>query len=200
MTVSREEISIQPSHIFEDHTVESLDPKLEFNALHYNSHFDSDFDSTKGIDEFNERIIERSNPKPAKIKREVSRLAKPYQPANNSATRSEESATDWIRSLLARFTNCPNEVIFDTGLNDGEVRVLLALNALDWNEKGWSEHSEETMASLVGKTVRQFRNILTSLRKKDKVFQQRRGDHKTAKLYPKVRVEGNAVVNSYKRD
>src|SRR5216110_3044673 len=51
-----------------------------------------------------------------------------------------------IGSLLARFTKCPNEVIFDTGLNDGEVRVLLALNALDWNEKGWSEHSEETMA------------------------------------------------------
>ena len=24
----------------------------------------------------------------------------------------------------------------DTCLNDGEVRVLLALNALDWNEKG----------------------------------------------------------------
>ena len=117
-----------------------------------------------------------------------------------SATRSEESATDWIRSLRARFTKCPNEVIFDTGLSDGEVRVLLALNALDWNEKGWSEHSEETMADLIGKKVRQFRNILTSLRKKDKVFQKRRGDHKTAKLYTKVRVEGNAVVEGYKRD
>src|SRR5262249_15951615 len=45
-----------------------------------------------------------------------------------------------------------------------------------------------------------FRNILTSLRKKDKVFQQRRGDHKTAKLYPKIRVEGNAVVRGYKHD
>ena len=102
--------------------------------------------------------------------------------------------------MLARFTKCPNEVIFDTGLSDGEARVLLALNALDWNEKGWSEHSEETMAGLIGKKVRQFRNILTSLRKKDKVFQQRRGDHKAAKLYPKVRVEGNVVVKSYKRD
>ena len=59
-----------------------------------------------------------------------------------------------------------------------------------WNEKGWSEHSEETMAGLIGKKVRQFRNILTALRRKDKVSQQRRGDHKTAKLYPKIRVEG----------
>jgi hypothetical protein len=182
---SREAISVQSSHIFEDNTMKILDLELELNALHYNSHFDSDFDSTKGIDEFSERIIERSKPKPAKIKREIDRLAEPNRPANNSATGGEESATDWIRSLLARFTKCPNEVIFDTGLNDGEVRVLLALNALDWNEKGWSEHSEETMAGLIGKKVRQFRNILTSLRKKDKVFQQRRGDHKTAKLYPK---------------
>jgi hypothetical protein len=180
--------------------MESLDLELELNALHYNSHFDSDFDSTKGIDEFSERIIERSKPKPAKIKREISRLAEPYQPANNSATGDEASPTDWIRSLLARFTKFPNEVIFDTGLNDGEVRVLLALNALDWNEKGWSEHSEETMAGLIGKKVRQFRNILTSLRRKDKVFQQRRGDHKTAKLYPKIRVEGNAVISGYKHD
>src|SRR5260370_35506597 len=99
---------------------------------------------------------QEQNPKPAKIKREVSRLAEPYQPANNTATRSEESATDWVRSLLARFTKCPNEVIFDTGLNDGELRVLLALNPLDWNEKGWSEHSEETMASQTGKTARPF--------------------------------------------
>ena len=180
--------------------VESLDLKLELNDLHCNSPFDANFNSTTEIDEFSERIIERSQPKPAKIKREISRLAKPYQPANSSATGGDESATDWIRSLLTRFTKCPNEVIFDTGLNDGEVRVLLALNALDWNEKGWSEHSEETMAGLIGKKVRQFRNILTSLRTKDKIFQQRRGDHKTAKLYPKVRVEGNAVVNSYKRD
>ena len=58
----------------------------------------------------------------------------------------------------------------------------------------------KTMAGLIGKKVRQFRNILTSLRKKDKVFQQRRGDHKTAKLYTRVRVEGNVVVKSYKRD
>ena len=180
--------------------MESLDLELELNALRYNSHLDSDFDSATEIDEFSERIIERSKPKPAKIKREISRLAEPYQPANNSATRNVESATDWVRSLLARFTKCPNEVIFDTGLNDGELRVLLALNALDWNEKGWSEHSEETMAGLIGKKVRQFRNILTSLRKKDKVFQQRRGDHKTAELYTKVRVEGNIVVKSYKRD
>jgi hypothetical protein len=180
--------------------LESLDLELELNALRYNSRFDSDFDSTTGIDEFSERIVERSKPKPARIKREISRLAEPYQPANNSATRSEESATDWIRSLLVRFTKCPNEVIFHTGLSDGEVRVPLALSALDWNEKGWSEHSEETMAGLIGKKVRQFRNILTSLRKKDKVFQQRRGDHKTAKLYTKVRVEGNAVVEGYKRD
>jgi hypothetical protein len=180
--------------------MESLDLELEVNALNYNSHFDSAFDLTTGIDEFSERIIERSTPKPAKIEREVSRLAEPYQPANSSAIGGEESATDWIRSLLARFTKCPNEVIFDTGLNDGEVRVLLALNALDWNEKGWSEHSEETMAGLIGKKVRQFRNILTSLRKKDKVFQQRRGDHKTAKLYPKIRVEGNGVVKGYKHD
>jgi hypothetical protein len=156
-------------------------------------------DSAIDIDEFSERIVERSKPSPAKIKRETSRLAEPYRPADNSATGTEEAATDWTRSLLARFTKCPNEVIFDTGLNDGEVRVLLALNALDWNEKGWSEHSEETMAGLIGKKVRQFRNILTSLRKKDKVFQQRRGDHKTAKLYTKVRVEGNAVVKGYKR-
>ena len=156
-------MSIQSSHISEDHTVESLDLKLEPNDLHYNSDFDADFDSTTGIDEFSERIIERSQPKPAKIKREISRLAEPYRPAKSSATGGEESATDWIRSLLARFTKCPNEVIFDTGLNDGEVRVLLALTALDWNEKGWSEHSEETMAGLIGKKVRQFRNILTSL-------------------------------------
>ena len=179
---------------------EGLDLKLELNDVHLNSHFDSDFDSTTEIDEFSERIVERSKPKPAKIRREISRLAEPYQPANNSATGGEESATDWIRSLLARFTKCPNEVIFDTDLSDGEVRVLLALNALDWNEKGWSEHSEETMAGLIGKKVRQFRNILTSLRKKDNVFQQRRGDHKTAKLYSKVKVEGNAVVKGYKRD
>ena len=178
--------------------MESLDLELELNALRHNSPFDSDLDSA--IDEFSERIVERSKPKPAKVRREVSRLTEPYQPANNSGSRSEESATDWIRSLLARFTKCPNEVIFDSGLSDGEVRVLLALNALDWNEKGWSEHSEETMAGLIGKKVRQFRNILTSLRKKDKVFQQRRGDHKTAKLYTKVRVEGNAVVEGYKRD
>jgi hypothetical protein len=124
----------------------------------------------------------------------------PYR-SNNSTTGGQESATDWIRSLLARFTKCPNEVIFDTDLNDGEVRVLLALNALEWNEKGWSEHSEETMAGLIGKRVRQFRNILTALRRKDKVHQERRGDHKTAKLYTtKVRVEGNAVVKGYKRD
>jgi hypothetical protein len=158
---SREAISVQSSHIFEDNTMESLDLELELNALRYNSHFDSDFDSATEIDEFIERIIERSNPKPAKIKREVSRLAEPYQTANNSATGGEASPTDWIRSLLARFTKFPNEVIFDTGLNDGEVRVLLALNALDWNEKGWSEHSEETMAGLIGKKVRQFRNILS---------------------------------------
>jgi len=56
------------------------------------------------------------------------------------------------------------------------------------------------MARLIGKKVRQFRNILTSLRKKDKVFQVRRGDHKTAKLYPKIRVECNAVVKGYKHD
>jgi hypothetical protein len=180
--------------------LESEDLELELNDLRLNSHFDADFDSTIGIDEYSERIVERSKPKTAKVGREASRLAEPYQPANNSATGPEESATDWTRSLLVRFTKCPNEVIFDTGLNDGEVRVLLALNALDWNEKGWSEHSEETMAGLIGKKVRQFRNILTSLRKKDKVFQQRRGDHKTAKLYTKVRVEGNAVVKGYKRD
>ena len=70
--------------------MESLDLALELNALRYNSHLDSDFDSATQIDEFSERIIERSNPKPAKIKREVSRLAEPYQPANNTATRSEE--------------------------------------------------------------------------------------------------------------
>jgi hypothetical protein len=180
--------------------LENLDLELELNDRHYNSHIESDFDLTNGIGDFSEQIIERSKPKPAKIKREISRLAEPYQPANNSATGGEESATDWIRSLLARFTKCPNQVIFDTGLNDGEVRVLLALKALDWNEKGWSEHSEETMAGLIGKKVRQFRNILTSLRKKDKVFQQRRGDHKTAKLYPKLRVEGSAVVKGYKHD
>ena len=180
--------------------MESLDLELELSALRDNSHLDSYFDSATGIEEFSERIIEQSNPTLEKIEREVSRLAEPYRPADNSATRSEESGTDWIGSLLARFTKCPNEVIFDTGLSDGEVRVLLALNALDWNEKGWSEHSEETMAGLIGKKVRQFRNILTSLRNKDKVFQQRRGDHKTAKLYTKVRVESSAVVEGYKRD
>jgi hypothetical protein len=178
--------------------LESEDLELELNDLRLNSHFDTDFDSTIGIDEYSERIVERS--KRAKIKREISRLAEPYQPTNNSAIGGEESATDWIRSLLARFTKCRNEVIFDSGLSDGEVRVLLVLNALDWNEKGWSEHSEETMAGLIGKKARQFRNILASLRKKDKVFQQRRGDHKTAKLYTKIRVEGNAVVEGYKRD
>ena len=180
--------------------MENLDLKLELNDVHYNSHFDANFDSTTEIDEFSEQLIERSKPKPAKIESENSRLVEPHRRAKDSATGGEEPATDWIRSLLARFTKCPNEVIFDTGLNDGEVRVLLALNALDWNEKGWSEHSEETMAGLIGKKVRQFRNILTSLRTKDKVFQQRRGDHKTAKLYPKVRVEGNAVVRGYKHD
>jgi hypothetical protein len=91
---SREAISVQSSHIFEDNTMESFDLALELNALRYNSHLDSDFDSLTEIDEFSERIIERSNPKPAQIKREVSRLAEPYQPANNSATRNEKSATD----------------------------------------------------------------------------------------------------------
>jgi hypothetical protein len=180
--------------------LESLDLEVELNNLRLNSHFDSDFDSTIVIDEYSERIVKRSNPTPAKVRREINRLDEPYQPANNSATGGKESATDWIRSLLTRFTKCPNQVIFDTSLSDGEVRVLLALNALDWNEKGWSEHSEKTMAGLIGKKARQFRNILTSLRKKDKVFQRRRGDHKTAKLYTKVRVEGNAVVEGYKRD
>ena len=50
--------------------MESLDLELELNALHYNSHFDPAFDSAKEIDEFSERIIERSKPKPAKIKRD----------------------------------------------------------------------------------------------------------------------------------
>ena len=186
-------MSVQSLHIFEDQILESLDLELEFNPLRDDSRFDSDLDSAIEIDEYSERIVERSKPKPATIKREISGLAEPYRPADNSATGTEEATTDWTRSLLARFTKCPNEVIFDTGLSDGEVRVLLALNALDWNEKGWSEHSEETMASLIGKKVRQFRNILISLREKDKVVQQRRGDHKTAKLYTKVRVEGNAV-------
>jgi len=180
--------------------LENLDRELKFCTVHYDSHFDSEFDSTTGMDEFREQIIERSKPKPAQIAREVSRLAAPYAPRNHSAADNEEPTTDWLRSLLVRFTKCPNEVIFDTGLSDGEVRVLLTLNALDWNEKGWSEHSEETMAGLIGKKVRQFRNILTSLRKKDKVYQVRRGDHKTAKLYTKVRVEGNTVVKGYKRD
>jgi len=100
--------------------MESLDLKLELNALRYNSHFDSDFDSTTDIDELSERIIEQSNPKLAKVKREIRRLAEPYQPTNNSATDSQESATDWMQSLLARLTKCPNEVIFDRDLNDGE--------------------------------------------------------------------------------
>src|SRR5262245_54627246 len=108
--------------------MESLDLESEFSALRDNSHFDS----TTEIDEFSVQIIQRSKPDPAKIEREISRLAEPYWPAKNTATCDEESATDWIRSLLARFTKCPNEVIFDTGLSDGEVRVLLALNALDW--------------------------------------------------------------------
>ena len=180
--------------------MESLDLESEFSPLPDNSHFDSHFDSTTERDEFSVQIIERSKPNPAKIDQEISRLAEPYWPAKNSATGGEDSATDWIRSLLARFTKCPNEVIFDTRLTDGEVRVLLALNALDWNEKGSSEHGEETMAGLIGKKVRQFCNLLTSLRKKDKVFQQRWGDHKTAKLYPKIRVEGNAVAKGYKHD
>ena len=173
--------------------MENSDWELELNDLRYDSNFDPDFDSTTEIEreekEFNEQLILRSTPKPARINREIRRLAEPYQPA-----------TDWVQSLVARFTKCPNEVIFDTELTDGEVRVLLALLALDCNEKGWSEHSEETMAGLVGKKVRQFRNILTSLRKKDKVFQQRRGDYKTAKLYTKIRVERSAIVNGYKHD
>src|SRR5207248_7658150 len=102
--------SVMPN--FGDHIMESLDLKLELNDVHLDSHFDSDFDSTTGIDVSSERIVERSKPQPAKIKREVSRLAEPCQPANHSGTRSEESATDWVRSLLARFTKCPNEVIF----------------------------------------------------------------------------------------
>src|SRR5262249_55064879 len=105
--------------------MESLDLEFEFNTRHRYSNFDSHLDSSTAIDEFSKPIIERSNPKPSKIKREINRLAESYRPANNSATANEESATDWIRSLLARFTKCPNEVIFDTGLNDGEVRVLL---------------------------------------------------------------------------
>ena len=64
--------------------MESLDLELEFNALRYNSHFESDFDSPIQLDECSERIIERSNPKPAKIKREISRLAEPYQPHRDS--------------------------------------------------------------------------------------------------------------------
>jgi hypothetical protein len=42
--------------------MESLDLELELNALRYNSHLDSDFDSATEIDEFSERIIERSKP------------------------------------------------------------------------------------------------------------------------------------------
>ena len=95
---------------------------------------------------------------------------------------------------MARFTKCPNEVILDIDLNDGEVRVLLALNALDWNEKGWSEHSEETMAGLIGKKVRQFRNILTALRRKDKVHQERRGDHRPPSFTP--RSESRVTLSS----
>ena len=48
--------------------METLDLELELNGLRYNSHFDSDFDSTTDIDEFSERIIERSNPTLAKLK------------------------------------------------------------------------------------------------------------------------------------
>ena len=77
--------------------MESLDLELDLNELRYNCHFDSDFDSTTDVDEFSERIIERSKPKPAKIKREISRLAEPYRPAKNSATGGEERTTDWIR-------------------------------------------------------------------------------------------------------
>ena len=58
--------------------MESVDLELELNDVHSNSHFDSDFDSTTAIDEFSERIVERSKLKPAKIKREVSRLAEPF--------------------------------------------------------------------------------------------------------------------------
>ena len=70
--------------------MDSLDLELEFNALRHNSHFESDFDSTRGGGEFSKRIIERSAPKPAKIEREISRLAEPYRPAENSATGGEE--------------------------------------------------------------------------------------------------------------
>ena len=37
--------------------MESLDLELELNALRYNSHFESDFDSPIQMDEVSERII-----------------------------------------------------------------------------------------------------------------------------------------------
>ena len=85
--------------------MESLDLELELNALHYNSHFDSDFDSMKEIDEFSERIIERSKPKPAKIKREIKRLAEPNRLANNSAT----GGVSWTPKMrqVAKVEPCP---------------------------------------------------------------------------------------------
>jgi hypothetical protein len=41
--------------------MERVDLELELNVLRYNSKFEPDFDSTTEIDEFSERIIERSN-------------------------------------------------------------------------------------------------------------------------------------------
>ena len=96
--------------------MESLDLELELNDLHYNSHFDADFDLTTEIDEFSERIIERSKPKPAKIKREISRLAEPYQPANNSATGGEASPTDWISIVVGSFYEMPKRSDIRYGL------------------------------------------------------------------------------------
>jgi hypothetical protein len=87
--------------IFEDYEMESLDLESKFSPLRDNSHFDSHFDSTTERDEFSVQIIERSKHYPAKIDREISRLAEPYWPAKNSATGGEDSATDWIRSIFS---------------------------------------------------------------------------------------------------
>ena len=162
------------------------------------SYFDVDFDSAMEMDEvdreFYEQLIERSDkPKaaPEAKTKAKPRKAKPAKPSKSK---------DWISTMLAHFTQCPNEIICNTSLSDAEVRVLLLLAALDWNGKGYSEHAEATMAPLIGKSVRRFQEILKELKAKDEVRQQRRGDHRTAILYPKIRVEGGKVVRSYRHD
>jgi hypothetical protein len=89
--------------------------------------------------------------------------------------------------------------LFDKDLSHGEVRVYLALLAYDWNEKGHSDYSEEHMAGHLGLCVRQYRTYYSSLVKKGYIRQVRHGEHMSATTFPRIRVEANTVVDSYRK-